>query len=71
MLVLMPYLVLPDEKDCPSSQKSVGDEEHKAVLVSTKVHATIVCGECIKPRVVYAKSKLMVGQLMDVKTFCL
>lgn len=63
----------PDEKDCPSSQKSVGaqnDEENKSILVSTKVRATIVCGECTKPRAVYAKSKLTVdeqGQLTDVK----
>ena len=44
-----------------SSQKSVGaqaDEEHKAILVSTKVRAIIMCRECTKPRVVYAKSKL-------------
>lgn len=56
---------VPVEKDCPSSQKSVGaqnDEEHKAILVSAKVSATIVCGECIKPRAVYAKLKLTVDE---------
>lgn len=58
----------PDEKDCPSNQKSVGtqnDEENKAILVSTKVYALIVCGECSKPRVVYAKSKLTVDEQVN------
>ena len=51
----------PDEKDCPSLQKSVAaqtDSSRRELLVSTKVRKAITCDECTKPRCVYSRSKL-------------
>ena len=62
------FVTPPDKKDCPSNQKSVGtqnNEENKAILVSTKVRALIVCGECSKPRIVYVQSKLTVDEQVN------
>ena len=55
------YGTLPDEKDCPSLQKSVNaqtDSSRRELLVSTKVRKAISCGECTNPRCIYARSKL-------------
>lgn len=63
----------PDEKDCPSSQKTAEaeiDEKHKGVLVSAKVRTVIICGQCLKPRCVYSRRKLNVTEqayLTDLK----
>ncbi len=51
----------PSDKDRPSSKPSSNteaDSSHKAILKSQKVREMISCGECQKPRCVYATSKL-------------
>ena len=68
-------------KDQPSSKASANEEAtevdraHKAVLKNTKVRKVIVCGECHKPRCIYAASKLnreqevLVQQVVESQTF--
>ena len=51
----------PNDKICPSLQRShevESDLALKAVLVSTKVQAVIVCGECHRPCCIYSRKKL-------------
>ncbi len=58
------YGSLPSSKDQPSSKPSSypeaaeADSKHKAILKSAKVRKVIVCGECQKPRCVYAGTRL-------------
>ena len=54
----------PSDSDRPSSKPSSNaeaaevDKNNKAVLKSTKVRKVIPCGECGKPRCIYAASRL-------------
>ena len=66
------YRQSPSDKDrpsrtpTPSEEAKQTDKGRKSLLVCGKVRGTIVCGECCKPRCIYAQSKLSGEQTKEV-----
>ena len=55
----------PHKKDLRIVSKTpaeVADQKSKDILVSAKVQAVIICGECLKPPCVYSSTKLSVNE---------
>ena len=61
---LRSYGTKPLVKDQPSTKPSSDEEaaeadrKHKPILKNTKVRKVIACGECHKPRCIYAAARL-------------
>lgn len=51
----------PSKVATPSEESKKNDKARKSVLVAGKVRATIVCGECFKPRCVYDHFALLIS----------
>ena len=71
----------PSDKDRPSSKSTSNSEaaevdaKHKALLKNTKVRQLIFCEECLKPRCIYAVSRLskeeeiIIERVRETKTY--